>query len=435
MTEIRAVAVGRVFDRARWSKAADCLAVAVALSLPWSTSATSLLIVLWLVTVLPTLRPSEFAREIAGPGGGLPIVVWSLGIVGMLWSQAPLAEGVHAIKGFHKVLVIPLLLIQFRRSDRGAWVLGSFLGSCTALLAVSWFLHVWPLPVSGIGPPGVPVKDYIVQSEEFLICAFALGHLAVDAWRRHQRPTSIAMIALAILFLANVAFVAAGRTSLATFPVLLILFGVQRFGSRGTAALAIGGVLFAAAVWVASPYLRERGLGLIDEIQRYHTSSAATSAGYRLEFWKKSVAFVAEAPLLGHGTGSIPALFRRAAVGDTGIAAAVTGNPHNQTLEVAIQFGLIGTSLLYAMWMAHILLLRGSGLPSWVGQALVTQTIVGSLFLSYLFDFSTGWIYAFGVGVLGGMANTGRTLGRVRADGATASPSIRRGAEGQQAGG
>src|SRR5215467_13214597 len=164
-------------------------------------------------------------------------------------------------------------------------------------------------------------------------------------------------------------------------------------------------------------------------------SSAATSAGYRLEFWKMSVAFVVEVALLGHGTGSIPILFRRAAVGDTGIAAAVTGNPHNQTLEVAIQFGLVGTSLLYAMWMAHILLLRGSGLPSWVGEALVAQTIVGSLFLSYLFDFSTGWIYAFGVGVLGGVANTDGTLGRVRADGATASPSIRREAEGQQAGG
>jgi hypothetical protein len=64
------------------------------------------------------------------------------------------------------------------------------------------------------------------------------------------------------------------------------------------------------------------------------------------------------------------------------------------------------------MWMAHILLLCGNGLPSWVGQALVVQTIVGSLFLSYLFDFSTGWIYVFGVGVLGGMAKRSGTPAR-----------------------
>jgi len=33
----------------------------------------------------------------------------------------------------------------------------------------------------------------------------------------------------------------------------------------------------------------------------------------------------------------------------------------------------------------------------------VIQTIVGSLFLSYMLDFSTGWIYVLGVGLLGGM--------------------------------
>ena len=61
------------------------------------------------------------------------------------------------------------------------------------------------------------------------------------------------------------------------------------------------------------------------------------------------------------------------------------------------------------MWMAHILLFRGASLAPWLGQILMTQTIVGSLFLSYLLDFSTGWIYVLGVGVLGGMAQRPRT--------------------------
>jgi hypothetical protein len=42
------------------------------------------------------------------------------------------------------------------------------------------------------------------------------------------------------------------------------------------------------------------------------------------------------------------------------------------------------------------------GFVPWLGQGLVIQTVVGSLFLSYLLDFSTGWIYAVGIGVLGG---------------------------------
>jgi O-antigen ligase len=392
----------KLLDRDRWAKAADALAVAVAVSLPWSTSATSALIALWIVALLPTLRPADLAREFKHSAAGLPVLLWTLGIAGMLWSTASLTEQFYALKGFHKLLVIPLLFIHFRRSERGYWVFGGFLASCTALLAASWVLHIWGPPPERYGP-GVPVKDYIVQSAEFLICAFALGHLAVDAWLRQQRAAALAMSALALLFLANVAFVAAGRTSLAAFPVLLVLFAVQRCGLTGTLALIIGGALFAAVIWMSSPYLRERAFGVADEIQRYQSANEETSTGYRLEFWKKSAVFIAEAPLLGHGTGSIPSLFRRAATGDAGIAAAVTGNPHNQTLEIAVQFGLIGVALLYAMWIAHLFMFRGTGLAAWLGQGVVTQTIVGALFLSYLLDFSSGWLYVFGVGMLGGI--------------------------------
>jgi O-antigen ligase len=393
----------RLFDRARLARLAGCLAIAVAVSLPWSTSATGILIFLWLLAVLPTVSPAEVRRELANPAAGLAVALWALGIVGMAWGEGSLAERLYAIKGFHKLLVIPLLLIQFRRSDKGLWVVGGFLVSATALLLLSWITHVWPWLFWPRIRAGLPVKDYITQSAEFLICAFALGHLAVDAWRKDRRAVSLAFGALGILFLGNVAFVVTGRTSLAAFPVLLILFGVQRFGWKGTVALALAGGVLAAVAWASSPYLRMRSLGVIDEIHRYQIEHAATSSGYRLEFWKKSVEFVAAAPLVGHGTGSIETLFRRAAVGE-GMSAVITGNPHNQTLEIAIQFGLIGVSLLYAMWIAHVLMFRGNGLAAMLGMALVAQGIVGSLFLSYLFDFTTGWIYMFGVGVLGGMA-------------------------------
>ncbi|MBA2399211.1 MAG: hypothetical protein H0V72_11010 [Bradyrhizobium sp.] len=40
----------------------------------------------------------------------------------------------------------------------------------------------------------------------------------------------------------------------------------------------------------------------------------------------------------------------------TGAAAEITRNPHNQTLGFAIQWGLIGVLALYAMWLSHIAL-------------------------------------------------------------------------------
>lgn len=391
-----------LLDRRRWLSLADGLAVAVAMSLPWSTSLTSIFVILWVLALVPALRPPDLLGEVAKPASGIPVLFWLLGIIGSLWSVADLGQQLHAIKGFHKLLVIPLLFIQFRRSQRAHLVLGGFLLSCTVLLVLSWVLYFWQPEPWRVGSPAVPVKDYIVQSVEFLICAFALGHLTIDAWRTGRHLLAAAMAVLALLFLINIAFVATGRTSLVAFPLLLLLFGLQRFGIRGTLVMGIGGLLVAGLVWISSPYLRGRALGAVDEIQRYQSSSAETSAGYRLEFWKKSVGFIAEAPVFGHGTGSIPLLFGRAGTGESGIGAAITGNPHNQTFEMAIQYGLLGAVLLYAMWMAHALAFRGNGLFAWLGQGLVMQTVVGSLFLSYVLDFSTGWLYAFGVGVLGG---------------------------------
>jgi O-antigen ligase len=125
--------------------------------------------------------------------------------------------------------------------------------------------------------------------------------------------------------------------------------------------------------------------------------------GSRLEFWQKSLRFFAEAPVIGHGTGSTRGLFEQAAIGQIGAHAEVVGNPHNQTLNVAVQWGTVGVVVLYAMWLAHLLLFRGDGLANWIGLLVVVQNIFTSLFNSHLFDFHEGWMYVLGVGVAGGM--------------------------------
>ena len=105
---------------------------------------------------------------------------------------------------------------------------------------------------------------------------------------------------------------------------------------------------------------------------------------------------------MGHGTGSTRGLFEQAAVGQTGAAAEIIGNPHNQTLNVAVQWGIIGIVVLYAMWLAHLLLFRGEGPIALVGLLVVVQNIFTSLFNSHIFDFHEGWMYVLGVGVAGG---------------------------------
>lgn len=139
------------------------------------------------------------------------------------------------------------------------------------------------------------------------------------------------------------------------------------------------------------------------DYQRYRDSNAETSTGLRLELWKKSIQFFRDAPIIGHGTGSIRGLFEKAAVGKAGAEAVVLGNPHNQTLNVAVQWGVVGMMALYAMWLSHVMFFRWDKWAATIGLLIVTQNILSSLFNSHLFDFTESWINILGVGIACGM--------------------------------
>jgi hypothetical protein len=157
--------------------------------------------------------------------------------------------------------------------------------------------------------------------------------------------------------------------------------------------------------------LRKTADTFASDYTRYVEKGEPTSLGLRLEFWRKSLGFFAEAPIKGHGTGSTRGLFEQVKTGSGYQASAeVIGNPHNQTLNVAVQWGVIGIAVLYATWILHLLLFRGDGLAYWVGLLVVVQNVFTSLFNSHLFDFHEGWMYVIGVGVAGGMVIRARRV-------------------------
>jgi len=394
----------KLIDRARLVKTADWLAVAVASSLPWSTSGTAILVVLWLVTFIPTLDWTNARSELWTFAGGLPVLLVLLGALGMLWADVGLAERWDGLASFLKLLVIPLLFVQFRRSDRGACVFGGYAVACVALLLVSFVLALWPHPIYLFSRDfGVPVKNAASQSGEFVTCIFGFLFLTHETLLRRQWAWFAGLLTIILAMLANIVFVATGRTALVVMLVLLILFAVKQLSARGVIILFAGALVIAAIAWASSPYLRMRTESAWIDLQTYEVNDTSNSPGERVEFAKKSMAFIRVAPIIGHGTGSIHALFEKAAAGRTGAAGSDTTNPHNQTFAVAIQLGLIGAVVLWAMWVAHVALFRGAGLAGWIGLVIVVQNIVGSLFNSHLFDFVQGWVYVFGVGVAGGM--------------------------------
>jgi hypothetical protein len=390
-------------DRARLALAADLLAVLVAVSLPWSTSATGILLVIWLAVLLPTLDAVSARETLAHPAAALPVALWAIALLGLLWGDVSWKERFAGLGGYNKLLVIPLLLMQFRRSGRGHWVLMGFAASAVALAALSWLLVVLP-GISWRGKdPGIPVKDYLSQSAICMIAAFGLLGWALALVKEKRSHAALVAILVATGLLANIVYVATGRTALVVIPILALLFAVRTFGWRGMAVATAGGAVLAGLAWMSSPYLRGRVLNAVQEVQTYRSSGAITSSGLRLEYWKKSLNFMVDAPVIGHGTGTMPEQFRRAAGEGTGAASIASVNPHNQVLAVGVELGIVGTAILIAMWLAHLALFRGGGLAAWLGLLIVVQNVISSLFNSHLFDFTHGWLYVVGVGVAGGM--------------------------------
>jgi O-antigen ligase len=393
-------------DRALWTTIADVFAILAALALPWSTTLVAIFVPCWLGAVAWVMDWRAYGRLLKQPICYLPFALVGLALIGTLWSDAAWSARLYAVSPTLKLLVLPGLFYHFERSSRGMWVFVAFLVSCVLLMAVSWLVTIDPSftlkTPNEPGARGIFVKNYIDQSQEFALCAVALAYPIIRLLRTNRIWQALVLGAISLGFLVNMVLVTVSRTAIVTMPIMVGVFALLHL-KRRTSLILIGVMLvLAGLLWFATPDLRWGPQSLLRDYRYYKTDEHVTSIGLRLEFWQKSLRFISEAPVIGHGTGSMRGLFERAATNHEP-KDQVIANPHNQTLNIAVQWGMVGVILLYAMWLVHLLLFRGEGLVAWIGLLVVVQNIFTSLFNSHLFDFHEGWMYVLGVGVAGGM--------------------------------
>ena len=210
---------------------------------------------IWLLVLIPTLDWESLRRELKTPAGVLPVALVALGVLGMLWADVTWFERWKGLESFLKLLMIPLLLVQFRRSDRVRCVFGAYLGACALVLLVSSVFYLWPgATFLFTKEAAVPVKNAATQSGEFVTCIFGLLYLAIDFYERRRWLALLGALALALGFLANILYVATGRTALVVMLVLLVArfaklsVRIAVFARRSGSA---GGI-----AWTSSPHLR-----------------------------------------------------------------------------------------------------------------------------------------------------------------------------------
>lgn len=185
-------------------------------------------------------------------------------------------------------------------------------------------------------------------------------------------------------------------------PVLAVFFAYRYLDRRQFWIACLALLVAIAGLWTVSSNLQHKVSAAFSEYRAAQKEPGTTSVGQRLELWNKSIELFKTAPIIGHGTGSAKTLLTRDIPKRTGSPANAIGNPHNQTLLFAIQWGLLGVLALYAMWSVHLLTFRGEGIIAWIGLVAVVQNILSSLFNSHLSDFYQGWLYVLAVGIAAG---------------------------------
>jgi hypothetical protein len=82
----------------------DLYPALAAASLPWSTTAVSIFMVLWLLVVLPTVRWPEFFEALRAPASYLPLAFLALAMAGLFWTDDTWPVGIQGFVPVSKLL-------------------------------------------------------------------------------------------------------------------------------------------------------------------------------------------------------------------------------------------------------------------------------------------------------------------------------------------
>ena len=387
-------------------------AVTTAFMIPVSTSGQAIALSFSVLFVVLTVERREWLNTIATPAAAVPVILYLLMLIGMSWSPTPFAPG-GGVTHYAKLLLIPVTMACAFTSREALQIGYGFLAGCLVVLVLSFLSFFILLP-----PPfrhamdGVPLKDNAVQSGCFALCAFALALGGVRVWVRGYRQRATAMIILALIFLADIFMIFISKTGVLMTVALVGLFVIHAGGWRRFLLVAAPVALVVAiALWSSAPaHLRlaeiARDIHAVDGDKG--SSEPTLSTASRLDFWSKAVEFIKEAPVFGHGTGSTKSLYQSLEATRPSPYGEAVPDPHNQFLAIAIQVGLAGGALLLIMWAVHFSMFIGRGFASAIGQAVVIQNFIGSLFNSHLSTVTQGMLYCLAVGLLGGLVQRAR---------------------------
>jgi len=303
---------------------------------------------------------------------------------------------------WRKLLLLPMAMALFdedRWKLRLAWVLvvatvlcalASYVG---VLFDVNYYKYL----------NGIVVRNHATQGIIFSVAAFA-ALVLLKFGPQHRVSQKLFLAAAALLLIANVVFVAGGRSGYVVLFILAVSLalgwpGLQRASFARRIGFVAGAMALTFGLLAVSPVARDRIAQGVKEIQASGQSEEVTSMSERVVYMRNALRLISERPIIGYGTGSFEAAYSRLVAGKTGVDGIKAHDPHNQFVKIVAEHGLIGLAVFIAFLGAAFRqrsrppyrLLALGVLVAWCGT---------SLFSSHFSTFTEGrflalWLGAF----------------------------------------
>lgn len=374
-------------------------AAALGFSVPVSTTADSVLLVLLLLSwgISGNVRERlcvALRHPAAVMGGGMFLLI----AAGSLYGESPFNNRMRILFKYEDFLLPVVFLSVFANQEVRALAVRAFGLVSGVILLLSLILAAGLVEGGGwLHGSQDDASVFKLRITHSVLMAFAAFVFSLEAERETNRWKSAGFWGLSLLAGMDVLFFVKSQTGQMVLLALVVYWCCRHFGAKGI-AVGVCVALFAMMVsFQVSSSFRDRlekslyQAGVITA-DRPELVDPSVSVGLRLGWYKDASTIIAEHPILGVGTGSFPYAYARLGGGK---AVHSLAHPHNQYLLTAAELGFPG---LFSL----LVVLAGFWWLTWqvedsfyqqIGQGVLILMSVGCLTNSLLLDHAEGLFF------------------------------------------
>lgn len=317
------------------------------------------------------------------------LLLFFLFLMGAFYSESSSKDVLENLSKMSKILYFVVFLPLMRDGKWRTWAWIAFLSSMVISLMMGMLKFYFDLPLHLKYSSSVTVfKSYIDTN---LMMALATFILAQFLFLSQAKWVKMGLGILLILMTTYILGFSEGRSGYVVFVLLWALFFVQKMNVRKVIIGICGLFMILAAAGIFSPKFQERLSLVPQEIQKYQRGESFTSIGQRLDYLQHTLKLAKTHIWFGWGTGSLKQVYAQYAF-EKGLQ--ITGNPHNEYLNILFQLGVVGlfvfVSILVALYQTSL------KLPIFerhILQGIALSMAVGCFANSWLMDFTPGYLF------------------------------------------